>query len=106
METASRSSLQAASSLYGSLLREVSGPNGTWCVHSTSRARIARQLLEQTGWTVRELMDAALRADPEAGEVLHVRVRPDEDTQALASTLARFSRAGAQVKMYPVGIIH
>lgn len=106
METARKSSYEAALQFFNDAMAAASGPSGTYCVSSEKQRAIGKDLLANTGWTLRQLQDAQRGADPLAGEVVEVTVAPDRDVPALAKTLAGFSRRGAQVRMYPSGPFH
>jgi hypothetical protein len=99
-------SYHAARQFFDAAMKDASGPDGTYCVSSEKQRVIGRDLLASTGWTLRQLQDAAAAADPLAGEVVHVHVGPQHDTVALARTLASVTRGGGTVRMYPAGPFH
>ncbi len=101
-----KTTYEAALKFFNDAMAEASGPQGTYCVSSEKQRAIGKDLLANTGWTLRQLQDAARGADPLAGEVVEVTVTPDRDVAELAKTLARFSRRGARVRMFPAGPFH
>ena len=109
METASapkKLSYHAARQFFDAAMKDASGPDGTYCVSSEKQRAIGRDLLTNTGWTLRQLQDASAGADPLTGEVVHVHVGPQHDVDATARFLARVTRSGGTVKMYPTGPFH
>ena len=103
-----KSTYEAALRFFNLATAKASGPNGTYCVPEPVQRRIARELQEQTGWTVTELREAFVKSNPPPAPppaTVLVAVAPGRDARHVGSYAARAARTGT-VRMYPATPFH